>query len=120
MSVEDCAKKLGEENIPDLLRLDISTTQEQKRLLWTERKQKLSNKLLNSTRKIIPALKTYLTFWRKKGFCEEAEKFGIKTGQNIFSLIPFTTDIFAMPKKFMKVSTSQSSQRNFLIKSKKF
>lgn len=94
--------------------------QEQKRLLWIERRQKLSKPLLNFTRKIILILKIYLTFWRKKGFCEEAEKFGTKTEQNIFSLIPFTTDIFVTPKKFMKASTSQSSQRNFLIKFKKF
>ncbi|OGN16615.1 MAG: hypothetical protein A3C81_02515 [Candidatus Yanofskybacteria bacterium RIFCSPHIGHO2_02_FULL_46_19] len=59
------------------------------------------------------------TFWRKTKSFQEVERESILQERLLFYKIHFTLGYFAMRAKYMKASTSQSSQRNFLIKSKK-
>ena len=86
---------------------------------WTERKQKLLKRCLSITPPATLGWKIYRTFWRNAGLCPAAEKESTRRGRLLSFPIPFTLGYFATEAKSTRASTSQSSQRNFLIRRKK-
>lgn len=76
--------------------------------------------LLNSTLKMILALKIFLTFWRKTAFILPAASESNETEFPLSFPIRSTLGYFAMLAKFTKANTSQSSQRKFLTRFRKF
>src|SRR3990172_6692077 len=86
---------------------------------WTERKQKLSKLLLSITPPATLGLKMSQTFWRNAGLCPAAERESTRRGRLLSFPILSTPDYSNMAVNFTKESTSQSSQRNFLIRRKR-
>src|SRR3989338_11156531 len=91
-----------------------------KALLLIEKRRKLSKPLLSITPPVTLGLKMSRTFWRNAGYFPAAERKSTRRGRLLSFPIRFTRDYFATPKNCTKESMSQSSQRKFLIKSKKF
>src|SRR3989338_5068988 len=96
-----------------------STTREQKPLWLIERKPKLSGKSLSSMYKVAIDWKMSQTFWRSTIFFQRPERKSTNPVRLQFSQIHSTLDYFAMVASFTKESTSQSFQRNFLIRRRK-
>ncbi|OGF95655.1 hypothetical protein A2Y47_00100 [Candidatus Giovannonibacteria bacterium RIFCSPLOWO2_12_43_8] len=84
-----------------------------------ETKKRLSVKHLSYTLKATRAWKRLLTFWRRIISKAEAENYGTTIEYVAFSPIHSITAIFATLAKSTRASTSQSLQRNFLIRFKK-
>src|SRR3989338_9094437 len=91
-----------------------------KALLLIERKRKLSKPFLNFTPPATLGWKMSRIFWRNAGYFLAAERESTRRGRLLSFPILFTRDYFATPKNCTRASMSQSSQRKFLIKSKKF
>src|SRR3989344_4082000 len=117
---EDCAKKSVEANIRALRLSAISTMCEPKALSWIERKRKLSKQFLNFTPKATLGLKMSRTFWRNAEYFPAAERESTRRGRLLSFPIRFTLGYSNMAVSSTRESTSQSSQRNFLIRRKKF
>src|SRR3989344_9326530 len=90
-----------------------------KRLWWKRKKRRLSAWLLNDMRKVINGWKIFQIFWRKTESFQEVERESIKPVRLLSYQIHFTQDYLTMRENYTKASTSQSFQRNFLIRCKK-
>src|SRR3989344_1511678 len=90
-----------------------------KRLWWKRKKRRLSAWLLNDMRKVINGWKIYQTFWRNTESFREVERESTKPVRLLSYQIRFTLDYLIMRENYTKESTSQSLQRNFLIRCKK-
>src|SRR3989344_5971257 len=91
----------------------------QKVLSLTARNRKLSKQFLNFTPRATLGLKMSRIFWRNAGLCPAAERESTRRGR----LLSFPThsirDYSNMAVNSTKENTSQSSQRNFLIRRKR-
>src|SRR3989338_11282518 len=92
----------------------------EQRQSWWKRKNLVSCAwLLKNTRKEICDWKMYQIFWRNPALPPEPERESQKPKRLLSSPIRFTSDYSNMVVKFTKESTSQSFQRNFLMKHRK-
>src|SRR3990167_4883765 len=87
---------------------------------WIERKRKLSKPLLSFTPRATLGWKMSRTFWRNAGLCPAAERESTRRGRLLSFQTLFTLDYSNMAVNSTKGNTSQSSQRNFLIRRKRF
>src|SRR3989344_7462502 len=92
----------------------------QKVLSLTARNRKLSKQFLNFTPRATLGLKMSRIFWRNAGLCPAAERESTRRGRLLSFLIRSTLAYSNMAANFTKESTSQSSQRNFLIRCKRY
>src|SRR3989338_6737208 len=93
---------------------------EQKLWSWTRSAPHSFAKRLRCIQKMKVALKTSQTFWRNPVSILETASDSTETELLLSFPTPFTTDTFAMVAKFMRASTSQSSQRKFLTRRMKY
>ncbi|PIQ80365.1 MAG: hypothetical protein COV79_00865 [Parcubacteria group bacterium CG11_big_fil_rev_8_21_14_0_20_41_14] len=92
---------------------------EQRRLWWKRKNLVLCAWLLRSTQKEICDWKMCQTFWRNPALPLEPERESQKPKRLLYSQTHFTLDYLNMVVKSTKESTSQSFQRNFLMKHRK-
>src|SRR3989338_7393139 len=90
-----------------------------KLLSWIKSEVYLFARPLSYTHKMVHDLRTFQIFWRNMVLPRVAARNCTETEFLLSSPIRFTTDTLDIRVKFTKVSTSQSSQRKFLIKSKR-
>src|SRR3989344_8342064 len=75
---------------------------------------------MNCMQRMARGWRILLTFWRNPASTQKTASGSTETEFLLSFPIRFTTDTFAMAVKSTRANTSQSSQRKFLIKSKKF
>src|SRR3989338_1738899 len=92
----------------------------QKLWLWTRNAPHSFVKRLSCTQKMEVGWKTSQTFWRNPVFILGTASDSTETELLLSFPIHSTTDISAIAVKFTRASTSQSSQRKFLIRRRKY
>src|SRR3989338_8913659 len=86
---------------------------------WKRKNLKLSAWLLNDTRKVISDWKILPPFWRRTEYPRVPERESQKPECLSFYPIRSMSDYLTTQKNYTKVNTSQSFQRNFLMKHRK-
>src|SRR3989338_400478 len=89
-------------------------------LLLTARKLGLFAKHLSCTPRVIRGWRISQTFWRNAGLCPVAERESTRRERLLSFPIRSTLDYSNIVVNSTRENTSQSSQRNFLIRRKRF
>src|SRR3989338_4920832 len=116
----DFAKKYAWEYFQAKRQSGISMILVLKRLRWKRKKRKYCAWLLNDTRKAISDWKTSQPFWRRTEYPRVLERESQKPECLSFCPIRSISDFSTTQKNCTKENTSQSFQRNFLTKHKKY